>query len=177
MWEEAALILAIITTLGVPMSWKKTGIGLALPWVGFDVTYIDWEIGVLRSKVEDLQLLAQPLLGQAPVSFEDFQSFVGKLTNMVQTLAQLAPLLQPLHAFAGAAGDHPVTTDQAGGPGGGRAHHAKQDATDPHPHQMGRGVGRLGRETTSTKPWRQAGWWRLMPPLAREPFAPLQSRR
>jgi hypothetical protein len=30
---------------------------------------------------------------------EDYQTFVGKLTNMVQAIMQLAPLLQPLHAL------------------------------------------------------------------------------
>ena len=102
-WEEAAYILAILTALGVPMSWKKTGVGLALPWVGFDVTYSDWEIGILESKVVEVATAADALLMPfRSVYVEDYQTFVGKLTNMVQAIMQLSPLLQPLHALMGA---------------------------------------------------------------------------
>ena len=53
-WEEAALILALLSALGLPFSWHKTLMGLAMTWVGFEISYKDWRVGAQLARTEEI---------------------------------------------------------------------------------------------------------------------------
>ena len=103
-WTEAALILAVVVGLGTPISWPKTLLGLAMSWVGFEVSYKNWKIGVQLSRAQEIDVLSRPLMFLEISPMQDFVSFTGKLTHCTQALPYLRPLLQPLHSLVAAAG-------------------------------------------------------------------------
>ena len=99
------LLVALLSCLGAPISWKKACIGDSLIWCGWKFNFAYETVELCEAKRTKLTLQIQVLLSKPKVPRKNLEACIGLLmwaTNISQVLrAYVAPLYSLLHSPPG----------------------------------------------------------------------------
>ncbi|CAE8722080.1 unnamed protein product [Polarella glacialis] len=89
-------ILLFLTALGLPLSWKKTGIGISNTWLGYQVNITNRTAHLTPTKHITITAILRKLAEGKPHSHKEIESLVGRLLWTTYICPTLRPFLQPL---------------------------------------------------------------------------------
>ena len=99
---QAACILVTLIALGLPLSWKKTGLGSTNIWLGFLIHLKEPSIQMAPTK----HILIMEALGKlqrgAPFSLKELEKVLGRLQWATHCCPVTKPFLQPLWTWKSA---------------------------------------------------------------------------
>ncbi len=98
-WETATLLMVITSIFNTPMSWRKTEVGISIPWVGFSINLMEWTVGISSTRLAHVREAVKPILEWHEGYSSTLAAAAGTLCHVVQALPLLRPLLQPLFSF------------------------------------------------------------------------------
>ena len=103
--EALFLLIALLSCVGAPISWKKAYVGDDLIWCGWRFNFAYETVELCEAKRAKLVLQIQNLLSKPKVPRKDLEACIGLLmwaTNISQVLrAYVAPLYSLLHSPPG----------------------------------------------------------------------------
>ena len=105
--EYHKLIIALFLYLDlmeVPLSWRKTRGGFAAEWIGYQVDFGSWRLGVSERKVKWLLEWTERVLEEKHMVGREFKAGVGRLGFLAGALAGARPFLAPLYAVSSRVG-------------------------------------------------------------------------
>ena len=105
--EYHKLIIALFLYLDlmeVPLSWKKTRGGFTAEWIGYQVDFGNWRLGVSEKKVKWLLEWTERVLEEKHMVGREFKAGVGRLGFLAGALAGARPFLAPLYAVSSRVG-------------------------------------------------------------------------
>lgn len=97
-WEEASLVFGLLVMVGAPISWPKTRCMLAVQWVGFEVDYKSWFVGITLQRCHLMREMTKPFLMDVSGPRKLLEKVAGVFVHASQAKPQLKPLLQPIYA-------------------------------------------------------------------------------
>ncbi|CAE8634678.1 unnamed protein product, partial [Polarella glacialis] len=89
-------ILLFLAALGLPLSWKKTGIGISNTWLGYQVNITNRTAHLTPTKQITITAILRKLAEGKPHSHKEIESLVGRLLWTTYICPTLRPFLQPL---------------------------------------------------------------------------------
>ena len=94
----------IFEALGVPMKWKKYRGGLRYQWIGFEVDFDRFTLGISTSRAEWVRNWLSDRIETKTVDLSDFAAVLGRLGFAMGPLYHLRPFILPLYAWSAAVG-------------------------------------------------------------------------
>ena len=86
MHQPVGLIVALLTALQAPISWKKAQLGPSVTWCGWTFCFRTETVALVQSKLEKLRQQLQKLSKGSKVAKKDLEACLG-LLNWATTLS------------------------------------------------------------------------------------------
>ena len=96
MHQPVGLIVALLTALQAPISWKKAQLGPSVTWCGWTFCFRTETVALVQSKLEKLRQQLQKLSKGSKVAKKDLEACLG-LLNWATTLS---PHMRSLHVLS-----------------------------------------------------------------------------
>ena len=102
--EDIAGIILLQTILGYPYSWKKFRGGDVVQWIGYEIDFRGFSVGISLARAQWLINWVQRILKEGKIDVEDLVAVLGRFCFAMGPLDFLRPFLAPLYAWCSAVG-------------------------------------------------------------------------
>ena len=97
--QDLGLMVLIWVALGAPWKWKKFRGGDNLSWIGYQMCWASFKLGVSEGRSRWLTDWIFKTVEAGIVDVADFRAVLGRLTFALGALEYLRPFSSPLHAW------------------------------------------------------------------------------
>ena len=70
----------IFEALGIPMKWSKYRGGFAFDWIGYEIDFENWTLGISESRARWVREWLEARLAEMTVDLEDLCAVLGRLS-------------------------------------------------------------------------------------------------
>ena len=95
--EAACLLIALLTCLNAPISWKKAQLGRSITWCGWTFDFETETVHSAHSKLAKLRTMLQTLLHRGEIQRKKLEAALGLLMWATTTCQHVRPYLAPLY--------------------------------------------------------------------------------
>ena len=95
--EAACLLIALLTCLNAPISWKKAQLGHSITWCGWTFDFETEAVHLAHSKLAKLRTILQTLLHRGKIQRKKLEAALGMLMWATTTCQHIRPYLAPLY--------------------------------------------------------------------------------
>ena len=94
----------IFSALGLPMKWTKYRGGFVVQWIGYELNFETWALGISEPRAEWLRGWLMKRLEEMTVDLGDLCAVLGRLSFAMGPLAHLRAFMAPIYAWSAAVG-------------------------------------------------------------------------
>jgi hypothetical protein len=97
--DALLLALFIIDLFEIPLAWHKVRGGVEAQWIGYEVDWLSFRLGVSASKVAWTRAFVEKISTQGGARGSDWKEGLGRLSFVAGALQHLRPFLGPIFAW------------------------------------------------------------------------------
>ena len=95
--EDIVAVVLLMTVLGFPWNWKKFRGGDLVTWIGYEISFSDFVVGISKKRAQWLIEWIEHALKEGFVKITELEAVLGRLGFAMIPLDFLRPFLAPLY--------------------------------------------------------------------------------